>query len=157
MRSKAEQVISPPEEYKSDEGEEDQDEVTKNYEISPEPAVFETTQIDDDEEADSEFVSVVRTKKKKNQRPISPEPVKTVQAEISNFTIRSERQDSDHKMLERKDMSPTKAPGTEDVRGYNAKPAPWAGYSPDRGEAMEEDFQQLSLTSNLPENEREHS
>ena len=145
-RSKAEETISPVEECKSDDGEDDQDGVTEKYEISPEPEVSEPTGVDEDGGAEAEFVSVVRTKKKTKQRP------------ISDITIRSER-DSGARMLGRKDKCPSNqpAPVTEGVSGYNAKPAPWAGYMPDRaGEGIGE-AAELSLNSNVPENERDHS
>ena len=63
------------EEGNSDDGESDHDEVTEKHEISREPEVSETARGEDDEEAESEFVSVVRTKKKKNRKSLHEPPV----------------------------------------------------------------------------------
>ena len=95
------QPISQLEEDKSDEGEVDHDEISVKYEISRQPGVPDVAGGDDDGEFESEFVSVVRTKKKKNKRKFQPEP------EMPSF--RSERSLS----------SPGSSSASEDRVGYN--------------------------------------
>ena len=145
------QTISPLEEGNSDDGESDHDEVTEKHEISREPEVSETARGEDDEEAESEFVSVVRTKKKKNK--------KSLQSVSETPGFRSERSlgspgSSSAKVKER-------TPG-EDSVGYNAMPAPC--YNPGENERLEDgnidvlqQLEELSVTTNVRENEREPS